>query len=114
MTKNEKKNKIAKVVKLLKKQYPEAICSLEYEGSGYRLLVMGRLSAQCTDERVNIVCRELFKKYPSAKALSGGDLSEIEEIVKPCGLYKTKAKRRNEQDEKTSYQHFLRHGASFR
>ena len=92
MTKNKKKNKIAKVVKLLKKQYPEAICSLEYEGSGYRLLVMGRLSAQCTDERVNIVCRELFKKYPSAKTLADGDLSEIEEIVKPCGLYKMKAK----------------------
>ena len=92
MTKNEKKNKIAKVVKLLKKQYPEAICSLEYEGSGYRLLIMGRLSAQCTDERVNIVCRELFKKYPTAKALAEGDLEEIENIVKPCGLYKMKAK----------------------
>ncbi len=91
MTKNEKKNKIAKVVKLLKKQYPEAKCSLEYEGSAYRLLVMGRLSAQCTDERVNIVCRELFKKYPTAKDLADGDLEEIEAIVKPCGLYKMKA-----------------------
>lgn len=92
MTQKEKKNKIAKVVKLLKKQYPEAICSLEYEGDGYKLLVMGRLSAQCTDERVNIVCRELFKKYPTACDLVNGDITEIENIIKPCGLYKMKAK----------------------
>ena len=92
MTLKEKKNKIAKVVKLLKKQYPEALCSLEYEGDGYKLLVMGRLSAQCTDERVNIVCRDLFRKYPTAKDLADGNLSEIEEIVKPCGLYRMKAR----------------------
>ena len=91
MTKNEKKNKIAKVVRLLKRQYPEAICSLEYGGSGYKLLVMGRLSAQCTDERVNIVCRELFKKFPSAKSLADAEIEKIEEIIKPCGLYKMKA-----------------------
>lgn len=91
MTEKEKKNKIAKVVRLLKKQYPEAICSLEYGGDGYKLLVMGRLSAQCTDERVNIVCRELFKKYPTAKHLANGDINEIEEIIKPCGLFRTKA-----------------------
>ncbi len=91
MTKNEKKNKIAKVVRLLKKQYPEAICSLEYEGDPYKLLVMGRLSAQCTDERVNIVCRELFKVFPNAKDLANGDINKIEEIIKPCGLYKMKA-----------------------
>jgi endonuclease-3 len=105
LTKNEKKNKIAKVVKLLKKQYPQAICSLEYEGSGYKLLVMGRLSAQCTDERVNIVCRELFKKYPSAKDLADGDLQEIEEIVKPCGLYRMKAKNIKSQCYRLVY-HF--------
>lgn len=91
MTQKEKKNKIAKVVKLLKKQYPEAICSLEYEGDGYKLLVMGRLSAQCTDERVNIVCRELFKKYPTACDLANGDIGDIENIIKSCGLYKMKA-----------------------
>ena len=91
MTEKEKKNKIAKVVKLLKKQYPEAICSLEYEGDGYKLLVMGRLSAQCTDDRVNIVCRDLFKKFPTAKSLADGDISELEEIIKPCGLFRMKA-----------------------
>ena len=92
MTKKEKKEKIARVVKALKEVYPEAKCSLEYEGDGWKLLIMGRLSAQCTDERVNIVCRELFKKYPSASALAQGDIAEIEEIVKPCGLFRVKAK----------------------
>ena len=90
MTEKEKKNKIAKVVKLLKKQYPEAICSLEYDGDGYKLLVMGRLSAQCTDERVNIVCRDLFKKFPTAKSLADGDISKIE---KTQGSYISKSKR---------------------
>ncbi|MBO5261933.1 MAG: endonuclease III [Clostridia bacterium] len=92
MTKKEKKEKIARVVRALKEVYPEAKCSLEYEGDGWKLLIMGRLSAQCTDERVNIVCRELFKKYPSASALAQGDIAEIEEIVKPCGLFRVKAK----------------------
>ena len=52
---------------------------------------MGRLSAQCTDARVNIVCETLFDRFPTAQALGDGDVSEIEEIVKPCGLYKMKA-----------------------
>ena len=53
---------------------------------------MGSLSAQCTDARVNLVCRELFAKFPTARALGEGDLSEIEEIVRPCGLFRTKAR----------------------
>lgn len=52
---------------------------------------MGRLSAQCTDARVNVVCRELFEKYPTARALADGDIADIENIVKPCGLFRTKA-----------------------
>ena len=92
LTKSEKKERIKRVVEQLKELYPEAKCSLEYEGYAWRLLVMGRLSAQCTDERVNIVCRELFKEFPNAKAMAQGDLNRIEEIVKPCGLYKMKAK----------------------
>ena len=91
MTKKQKKEKIGAIVSALKDIYPEALCSLEYEGEGWKLLVMGRLSAQCTDERVNIVCRDLFKEYPSAQALADAPLSEIERIVKPCGLYKMKA-----------------------
>ena len=105
LTKNEKKNKIAKVVKLLKRQYPVALCSLEYDGDPYKLLVMGRLSAQCTDERVNIVCRELFKRYPTAKDLAEGDLLEIEEIIKPCGLYKMKASSIKESAHILHYQY---------
>lgn len=92
MTKKEKKEKIARVVSALKEVYPVAKCSLEYDGDGWKLLIMGRLSAQCTDERVNIVCKDLFKKYPSASALAQGDIAEIEEIVKPCGLFRVKAK----------------------
>ena len=85
---------IKEVVKRLTEIYPDALCALEWGGgeeNAWRLLVMGRLSAQCTDARVNIVCRELFKKYPTAKALGEGDIEDIENIVKPCGLYRMKA-----------------------
>ena len=85
------KQKMSQVVDLLKNKYPAAECSLEYTGEPWRLLVMGRLSAQCTDARVNIVCRELFEKFPTARALADGDIEEIERIVRPCGLYHTKA-----------------------
>ena len=92
MTKKEKMKKIAEVVSALKEIYPHAACSLEYEGDGWRLLVMGRLSAQCTDERVNIVCRELFRRFPDAGSMAEAPIEEIESIVKPCGLFRMKAK----------------------
>ena len=91
MTLKQKKEKISKIVLALKELYPEALCSLEYEGEGWKLMVMGRLSAQCTDERVNIVCRELFSIYPTMDSLANAPLEDIERIVKPCGLYKMKA-----------------------
>lgn len=91
MTKKEKKERLALIVERFKEIYPEATCALEYGGDPWRLLVMGRLSAQCTDARVNIVCRELFRVFPTAKDMAEGDLSEIERIVKPCGLYRMKA-----------------------
>ncbi len=76
----------------LEKLYPDSGCSLEWGGEeAWKLLVMGRLSAQCTDARVNIVCRELFEKYPTLSDLAEGELSDIENIVRPCGLYRTKA-----------------------
>ena len=78
-------------VKLLAEKYPDAECSLEYGGEPWKLLVMGRLSAQCTDARVNIVCRELFAVYPTARALADAPIEKIEQIVRPCGLYHTKA-----------------------
>lgn len=91
MTKMEKKERLAKIVDRFKEIYPEATCALEYDGDPWKLLVMGRLSAQCTDARVNIVCRELFSRFPDATSMANGSITEIEEIVKPCGLYRMKA-----------------------
>ncbi len=82
---------MAEIVERLKGVYPEAICALEAGGDPFRLLVMARLSAQCTDARVNIVCRDLFKKYPTLEAMADADITELENIVRPCGLYRTKA-----------------------
>ncbi len=92
MNKKEKKERIAKIVAALEKLYPDAECALEYEGEAWKLLIMGRLSAQCTDARVNIVCRELWKKYPTLESVAECELTELEEIVRPCGLFRTKAK----------------------
>ncbi len=72
--------------------YPESQCALEYGGDPWKLLIMGRLSAQCTDARVNVVCRDLFWRYPTCDDLADCDLNDLEAIVRPCGLYKTKAK----------------------
>ena len=91
MTKKEKKQRLAEVASRLKEYYPTAECALEYEGDPWKLLVMGRLSAQCTDARVNIVSKELFAEFPTALDMANGELSRIEEIVKPCGLYRMKA-----------------------
>ena len=91
MTKLEKTEIMKKVVEELKLLYPDAKCSLEYEGDPWRLLVMGRLSAQCTDERVNIVCKDLFKSFPNADSMAYAPVEQIEEIIKPCGLYRMKA-----------------------
>ena len=91
MTKKEKRERLALIVERFKEIYPDATCALEYGGDPWKLLVMGRLSAQCTDARVNIVCRELFSAFPTPSAMAEGDLDEIERIVKPCGLYRMKA-----------------------
>ena len=91
MTKTEKKRRLALIVERLKEIYPEAECALHYGGDPWKLMVMGRLSAQCTDARVNLVCEELFRRFPTALDMANGNLSEIEEIIKPCGLYRMKA-----------------------
>lgn len=75
----------------LKELYPNAECSLEAGKDPWRLLVMGRLSAQCTDARVNIVCKDLFRVYPDCASMASADLTTLEELIRPCGLYKTKA-----------------------
>lgn len=91
MTKTQKKKKLAALVAALEEIYPAAECALEYEGEPWKLLVMGRLSAQCTDARVNIVCRELFSLYPTLSALADAPLEDIERVIRPCGLFRTKA-----------------------
>ncbi len=92
MKKSDKKERIAQIIVELKKIYPEAVCALEFDGEPWKLLVMGRLSAQCTDARVNIVCRELFTKFPTCESLARASYEEIEEIIRPCGLFRTKAR----------------------
>ena len=79
------------VISRLKKEYPDADCTLDYDDA-WKLLVSVRLAAQCTDARVNIVVKDLFAKYPSPQALAEASPEEIEEIVKPCGLGKSKAR----------------------
>ena len=88
MTLNEKTKFI---ISELEKLYPGATCSLIYT-KPYELLIATRLSAQCTDARVNIVTKVLFERFPTLEAMAEAEVSEIEEIVKPCGLFRTKAK----------------------
>ena len=80
-----------KISAILKELYPDALCSLDCGKDPWRLLVAARLSAQCTDERVNKVTPSLFRRYPDAGSMAASDLSELEEIIKPCGLYRMKA-----------------------
>ena len=91
MNKKQKKERMAQIVEKMKEIYPEALCALEWNGEPWKLLIMGRLSAQCTDARVNLVCRELFAAYPTPKALAEASVEEIEAYVRPCGLYHVKA-----------------------
>ena len=90
-SKKEKAKRLSAIVERLKEYYPEAECALQYEGDAWKLLVMGRLSAQCTDARVNVVCKELFAKYPDSQAMAEAPVEEIEKIIRPCGLFRTKA-----------------------
>lgn len=90
-TVHEKRERLAAVAAALTGLYPDAVCALRWEGDPWRLLVMGRLSAQCTDARVNLVSRELFRAYPTPAAMAAAPLADIEALVKPCGLYHTKA-----------------------
>lgn len=91
LNKLQKKKLACEAVERLEQIYPQAVCSLEYS-KPYELLIAVRLSAQCTDARVNIVTKVLFEKYPTLESIANADIVDIENIVKPCGLYKTKAK----------------------
>lgn len=87
----EKKELALKIIEALKNEYPDAACTLDYDDA-WKLLVSVRLAAQCTDARVNVVVQDLYAKYPDVNALAAAEPEEIEEIVRPCGLGKSKAR----------------------
>lgn len=86
-----KKERADLAVKRLEELYPDAICSLIYTDA-FQLLIATRLSAQCTDKRVNMVTPALFAEFPDAVSMGNAKLTRVEELIKTCGLYKTKAK----------------------
>lgn len=90
--KNEEKRRAAEAARLLAIKYPDAECSLDAGRDAWRLLIMARLSAQCTDARVNEVSRALFDRFPTPKAMADGDIAEIESLIRSCGLYHMKAR----------------------
>lgn len=87
----EKQEMALEVIKRLKEEYPDADCTLDYN-EAWKLLVSVRLAAQCTDARVNIVVEKLYEKYPEVDALAKAKPEQIEEIVRPCGLGKSKSR----------------------
>lgn len=85
------KHEVDAIIRLLEECYPEPICALEYS-KDYELLFSARLSAQCTDVRVNMVTPVLFRTYPTLEALAAADLSEVEDIIRTCGFFRSKAR----------------------
>ena len=86
------------VIERLKKEYPDADCTLDYDNA-WKLLVSVRLAAQCTDARVNVVVQDLYAKFPTVEALANADVADIEAIVRPCGLGKSKEASRSWKKE---------------
>lgn len=86
-----KKQKTAEIIRLLKNEYPEVKCALNYS-KPHELLIATRLSAQCTDKRVNLVTPELFKRFPEISDYAKAEVGEIEKYIESCGLFRTKAK----------------------
>ena len=91
-TKQAARRRAAEIVEILRGLYPDAECSLQAGEDPWRLLVMARLSAQCTDERVNMVSEGLFDALPTPQAMAQASQEQVEELIKPCGLYRGKAK----------------------
>ena len=85
------KEKVESIIQILKNRYPEAPCALHYH-KDYELMIAVRLSAQCTDARVNLVTPALFDAYPTLEAMANADISHVEELVHSCGFYKHKAR----------------------
>lgn len=86
-----KKELALEVIERLRREYPDADCTLDYDDA-WKLLVSVRLAAQCTDARVNVVVEGLYEKYPDINALANADVDDIEKIVRPCGLGRSKAR----------------------
>ena len=86
-----KKQRALEIIERLKKEYPEADCTLDYD-QAWKLLVSVRLAAQCTDARVNVVVEKLYEKFPDVNALAEAPVEEITELVRPCGLGNSKAR----------------------
>ena len=86
-----KKQRALEVIQRLKKAYPDSDCTLDYD-QAWKLLVSVRLAAQCTDARVNVVVEDLYKVYPDVDALADAQPEDIEQIIRPCGLGKSKAR----------------------
>ena len=94
MRKKSKKRKKAfalEIIERLKKAYPDSDCTLDYN-EAWKLLVSVRLAAQCTDARVNVIVQDLYAEYPTIDAIANADVEEIERIVRPCGLGRSKAR----------------------
>ena len=87
----EKRERIRKIIEILKDRYPDPKCSLEYSDP-FQLLVATRLAAQCTDARVNMITPALFERYPTIEDFANAELSELERLIRSCGLYRTKAR----------------------
>ena len=86
-----KKKLCLEVIERLKKEYPDAVCTLDYS-QAWQLLISVRLAAQCTDARVDLTTPKLYAKFPTVEALANAEVSEIEEIIRPCGLGNSKAR----------------------
>ena len=85
------KEKVASIIEILKARYPDALCALHY-GKDYELMIAVRLSAQCTDARVNLVTPALFAAYPTLETMAAADIADVENYVRSCGFYKHKAR----------------------
>ena len=85
------KEKVASIIDILKNRYPDALCALHYE-KDYELMIAVRLSAQCTDARVNLVTPALFAAYPTLEAMAAADIADVENFVRSCGFYRHKAR----------------------
>ena len=85
------KKKVSEIIALLEQKYPEAPCALHYT-KDYELMIAVRLSAQCTDARVNLITPTLFATYPTLEDMANADIAKVEEIIHSCGFFRQKAK----------------------